>query len=56
MRAINIVWDTDNEDVDLPTEMNFPDELFNGGYDDDVADYLSEQTGWCVESFDIVEE
>lgn len=21
------------------------------GYDDGVADYLSDQTGWCVESF-----
>jgi len=57
MKATNIVWDTDGEVVDgLPTEMEFPDELFDGGYDDDVADYLSDQTGWCVESFDIEED
>ena len=55
MRAINIIWDTDEEIVDLPTEMEFPNELFDGGYDDDVANYLSDQTGWCVESFNIVE-
>ena len=54
MKAINIIWDTDGEEIDgLPTEMEFPDELFDGGYDDDIADYLSDQTGWCVESFDI---
>lgn len=57
MKAINIIWDTDGEEIDgLPTEMEFPDELFDGGYDDDVADYLSDQTGWCVESFNIEEE
>ena len=56
MKAINIIWDTDGERIKgLPKEMEFPDELFDGGYDDDVADYLSDQTGWCVESFNIVE-
>ena len=57
MKATNIVWDMDdgidNEIIEnLPTEMEFPDELFDGGYDD-VADYLLDQTGWCVESFEI---
>jgi len=56
MKAIDIIWDTDGEEIDdLPTEMEFPDEVFDGGYDDNVADYLSNQTGWCVESFNIVE-
>lgn len=52
MRATNIEWDVD---IELPTEMEFPDELFDGSYDDDVADYLSDQTGFCVLGFTIEE-
>ena len=49
MKAINIKWDTDNEVIDLPTEVNIPE-----GYDEDeVADYLSDEYGFCVFSFDI---
>lgn len=55
MKAINIIWDTDGEVVNLPTEMEFPNELFDGGYNDDVTNYLCDRTGWCVVSFDIVE-
>ncbi len=54
MRVTNIVWNDDGADedfLDLPTEMEVPDELYDGGYDDEVADYLSEQTGYCVEAF-----
>lgn len=51
MKAYNILWDVDDESDktreeimnSLPTEMEIP-----GGIDeDDVADYLSEQTGYC---------
>lgn len=58
MKAINIIWDLDDGDSDyaLPKEVKFPNELFDdGGYNDDVADYLSNEYGYCVSAFDIVD-
>lgn len=48
-KAVNIAWDTDDEDVDLPTEIDIPAEVD----DEDVADYLSDQTGFCHFGFQI---
>lgn len=50
----NIVWDTDGEEVDLPSEVTLEvDE------DSDVAldgaDMLSDKYGWCVVSFSFEE-
>lgn len=50
MKVTDIVWDTDGEDINLPTEMHIPDELLNEG-EDQITNYLSDQTGWCVESW-----
>mgnify|MGYP006886080720 CR=1 FL=1 len=50
VRFSNIHWDTDGEEVDLPTEvtMNVEDDL-------DVelqgADVLSDEYGWCIFGF-----
>ena len=49
MKAINIQWDTDDQVVDLPTEVEIPE----GYSEDDVADYLSDEYGYCVFNFDI---
>ena len=50
MKVTGIIWDTDGEDIDgLPEEVNIPD----GIEEDDIADYLSDEYGWCVESFSI---
>ena len=49
MKAINIQWDTDDQVVDLPTEVEIPE----GYSEDDVADYLSDEHGYCVFNFDI---
>lgn len=49
MLVSNIKWDTDGEIVDLPTEVEVGDDLS----DDEVADYLSDTYGWCVESFSL---
>ena len=49
MKAINIQWDTDNEMIDLPTEVEIPE----GYSEDEVVDYLSDEYGFCVFSFDI---
>ena len=49
--AKDIVWDTDGEEVELPTEVLIP-------YDvpvDNEADYLSDTYGWCVISYSLKE-
>ena len=51
IRFHNIKWDTDGEDVDLPTETTLE-------VDDDIdvslqgADALSDKFNWCVLSFE----
>ncbi len=52
MKAINIKWATDGEDVQLPNEMVIPSNID----EDMVTDYLSDETGWLVESYDIVKD
>ena len=47
MRVTNIIWDTDGESVDLPTEVDIIDNIDN----DEVADYLSDEYGYLVESY-----
>lgn len=47
MRKVIVNWDTDNEKVDLPKEVEIPANI----PDDEVADYLSDNYGWCVNSW-----
>ena len=47
--ATNIMWETDGEDVSLPTEVEIPQELI--GDDDAITDYLSDTYGFLVESY-----
>lgn len=43
--TVSVEWDTDGEDVeDLPTIIAVPNEIEY----DDVADWLSDNYGWCV--------
>lgn len=56
MKAINIKWVTDGYDVDLPNEMDIPENLIdeNGEVDpEDVSDYISDETGWLHDGFEI---
>lgn len=58
MRAINIKWDIeDSIEIDaipsLPTEVKIPSEITDL---DDAVDWLSDEYGYCVESFEIEEE
>jgi len=47
VRFIDIIWDTDDQNVDLPAMFEVEvDEDFN--IDEEGADLLSEQFGWCV--------
>ncbi len=46
----NIIWDTDGISIDdLPETVELPD----GTDPDEVSDILSDEYGWCVESFSI---
>ena len=47
MEVTNIKWETDGEEVNLPTEV----EVEDGLSDDEIADYLSDTYGWLVEGF-----
>ena len=49
MIAFNIEWETDGYNIDLPSEVEIPsyiDESF-------VADYLSDEFGYLVNSFEL---
>lgn len=50
MRATNIIWDTDGEDVSLPTEIEIPNGIF---YEDDISDYITDMTGFCHMGFNV---
>ena len=49
MRAFNIEWETDGYEVELPNSVILP----NGIEELDIADYLSDEYGYLVESFGI---
>lgn len=47
----NIQWDTDGQEVDLPTEVTLEvDDDLDIAYEG--ADVLSDKYGWCVFGFD----
>ena len=54
MKAVNILWDTDNvKDLEfLPKEVNLPDVL---GNIDEISEHLSNLTGFCHLGFEITE-
>lgn len=58
IRVFNIIWDVDNEveKDDLPESViienpsqEMPEDL--NGYSDQIADYLSDEYGFCVQGF-----
>jgi hypothetical protein len=51
MKATNIKWVTDDEDVTLPSEVEIPSIIEDD--DDAIADYLSDTYGWLVEGFSL---
>ena len=50
MKVFNIVWDTDDEEVELPEEVEIPDNEIED--EDEIADWLSDNCGWLVISLD----
>lgn len=53
MKAINIDWDVDYEgDREfLPTEIEIPNGMTD---EDEISDYLSDETGFCHNGFELV--
>ena len=54
MKAINILWDTDGEEVNLPNEIEIPDWVDKED-EDEISDYLSDKTGFCHLGFELVD-
>lgn len=59
MKAYNIQWDTDGENVALPEEIVIPDEIASMDDEDEreeaVSDYISDLTGFCHAGFELEE-
>ena len=53
MKVINILWDTDGEEVNLPNEIEIPDWVDKD--DDEISNYLSDETGFCHFGFELVD-
>ena len=61
MKAVNIKWDTDGDLEllqDLPKEIEIPEYLIDEDtdideYEEELADYISEVTGYCHFGFDL---
>lgn len=49
MKAVNIKWNTEGYNVNLPPEAELPDNV----KEDMVADFLSDTFGFCVFGFQI---
>ena len=58
MKVVNIKWVTDDCDVALPSEMEIPEEFIdkNGVDEDLVSDWISDETGWLHDGFEIMED
>lgn len=55
MKAVNIIWDADNEEdiTLLPTEIKIPKGMTD---EDDISDYLSHMTGFCHKGYALERE
>lgn len=53
MKAINILWDTDGENISLPDEIDIPEGMAD---EEQISDYISDKTGFCHYGFELVEE
>lgn len=50
-RATNIIYETDGLDVDLPHTLVIPASVDTK----EIADYISDVTGWLVQSYSLEE-
>ena len=51
VRAYDIEWDTDGEDIEIPTEVELEVDISDMEDEEELADYISDhisdETGWC---------
>ncbi len=52
MKAVNIEWDTDGENIPLPNEIEIPSNITD---EDEISDYITDITGFCHKGFSIKE-
>lgn len=54
-KVVDIKWEADGVDVDLPTEIDIPERFIdkNGINKDAVSDWLSDTVGWLHNGFRI---
>lgn len=52
MKALNIIWDTDGEKIELPNEIEIP---FGMTDENEISDYISNETGFCHYGFELVD-
>ena len=52
MKAINILWDTDGENISLPMEIDIPEGMTD---EDEISDYISDVIGFCHKGFELIE-
>ena len=52
MKAINIIWDTDGENIELPNEIEVPDKMTD---EEEISDYITDETGFCHKGFELVD-
>lgn len=71
IKAINIKWDTDGEEIDLPSEVEIPEMFIEKECDfckedkinwsecdmnsQSVNNFLSDTYGWCVVDYILIE-
>lgn len=55
-KVVDIKWETDGADVDLPAEIDIPERFIDeDGVDEDaVSDWLSNTLGWLHDGFRIL--
>ena len=44
MKAVDIIWETDGEEIDFPTELELLDDMDKED-EDEIKDYLSDEIG-----------
>lgn len=50
--AVDIDWETDGHDKkDLPNKVEIPEDV----HEDDIADFLSDEYGWLINDFEVIE-
>ena len=52
MRAVNIIWDTDGENIELPNEIELP---FGMVDEEEISNYISNEIGFCHYGFELVD-